>query len=253
MAADPPRRPALTPRVVEGVVPSHPRDAAAAGASARAKADAIRRARERRSTDRSGGAHVLRALLGGPSATERRSIEAERRWARGATGERMLARDIARRCPAVPLLNDLRVPGTRANIDHIAVAPSGVFVIDAKRYKGRITVAGGWFRSERLLIAGRDRTKLIDGLEWQIEKVRRTLQKAGLAEVPVHGCLCFVQPEGLLADVELPLLRTLRVRGLPLYYSRRLCRVLARPGPLTSERAEEIAQLLGDRFPAARR
>ena len=165
----------------------------------------------------------------------------------------MLARDIARRCPAVPLLNDRAIPGTRANIDHLAVAPSGVFVIDAKRYRGKIAVAGVWLRSERLLIAGRDKTKLIDGLEWQVATVRRALDKGGFADVPLHGCLCFVQPEGLLADVELPLLRTLRVRGLPLYYSRRLCRALSRPGPLEAGRAAQIVGLLGLRFPAARR
>ena len=180
-------------------------------------------------------------------------MEAERRWATGAAGERMLARDIARRCPTVPLLNDRAIPGSRANIDHLAVAPSGVFVIDAKRYRGKITVAGGWLRSERLLIAGRDKTKLIDGLEWQIQTVRRALDGAGLGDVPVHGCLCFVQPEGLLADVELPLLRTLRVRGLPLYYSRRLCRALSRPGPLDADRATEVVGLLGERFSAAHR
>jgi nuclease-like protein len=34
-----------------------------------------------------------------------------------------------------------RVSTSRANIDHIAIAPSGVWVIDSKRYKGRVSVS----------------------------------------------------------------------------------------------------------------
>lgn len=233
-------------------MPSHPLHRGSAGASANAKADSIRRNREREAARRSTAGRALR-VLAGPTKAERRSRVAEGQWARGAVGEQMLARDIARRCPAVAMLHDRAVRGSRANIDHLAVTPGGVFVIDAKRYKGRITVAGGLLRRERLLIAGRDRTKLIDGLERQVELVRRTLAAAGFEAVPVHGCLCFVQPEGLLADVELPLLRTLRVRGFPLYYSRRLCRRLNGPGPVSGEEAEQLVRALEDGFPAARR
>lgn len=35
------------------------------------------------------------------------------------------------------VLRDRRIPGSRANIDHLAVTPTGVHVIDAKRYNGR--------------------------------------------------------------------------------------------------------------------
>lgn len=35
-------------------------------------------------------------------------------------------------------LHDRRVPGTRANIDHIAVSSSGGSVIDAKKYTDQI-------------------------------------------------------------------------------------------------------------------
>jgi hypothetical protein len=35
------------------------------------------------------------------------------------------------------LLHDRRIPGTRANIDHLAVTPTGVYVIDTKKYQGR--------------------------------------------------------------------------------------------------------------------
>jgi hypothetical protein len=36
------------------------------------------------------------------------------------------------------VLHDRAIPGTRSNIDHIAVVPSGVWVIDTKQYRGRV-------------------------------------------------------------------------------------------------------------------
>ena len=38
-------------------------------------------------------------------------------------------------------------PGSRANIDHVAITRSGVFVIDAKNYTGKVQKIdkGGWF------------------------------------------------------------------------------------------------------------
>lgn len=65
-----------------------------------------------------------------------RSIRA---WQTGSVGERKLAASLEHLvADRAVLLNDRRVPGTRGNIDHVAVAPSGVWVIDAKRYKGLI-------------------------------------------------------------------------------------------------------------------
>ncbi len=36
------------------------------------------------------------------------------------------------------VLHDRRIPGSKANIDHIVVGPAGVFAIDTKRYTGKI-------------------------------------------------------------------------------------------------------------------
>ncbi len=192
---------------------------------------------------------LIRTLVG-PSAAERRLIASELSWATGSKGEQILAETLARHCPTVPVLHDRRIPGSRANIDHLAFAATGVYVIDTKRYRGRIRVEKPLFGEPRLLIAGRDRTKLIAGLEDQVDVVRAAL--AGVAgDVPVHGCLCFVVPEGLLGKVGLPALRTLRINGLPLYHSRRLARRLNRPGPLVAELARELRDELALRLPPA--
>jgi hypothetical protein len=60
-------------------------------------------------------------------------------WRRGAAGERRTARVLAvlERHGWV-VLHDLAVPGSQANIDHLAIGPGGVFVIDSKQYRGRL-------------------------------------------------------------------------------------------------------------------
>ena len=67
------------------------------------------------------------------------------------------------------------MPRSRANIDHIAIAPSGVFVIDAKRYTGKIEVRKPLIGDPKLVIRGRDKTKLVEGLKRQVEAVRSGL------------------------------------------------------------------------------
>lgn len=68
----------------------------------------------------------------------------------------------------IRVLHDRRIPGTRANIDHLAVTPTGVYVIDAKKYAGQphLKIEGGFLRPrvEKLLVGTRDCTKVVDGV-----------------------------------------------------------------------------------------
>ena len=114
-------------------------------------------------------------------------------WKIGTEGELRVAEVLAS-ASGIDVLHDRLVPGSRANIDHIVVGPSGVFVIDAKQYKGAIEVrnVGSLFRlDERLYVDGRDRSKLVEGELGQIEVVRRALGEE-FAGVPIRGVLCFV-------------------------------------------------------------
>ena len=114
-------------------------------------------------------------------------------WKVGAEGERRVAEVLAE-VLGIEVLHDRLVPGSRANIDHIAVTPSGVFVIDAKKYSGGVEVrnVGSLFRiDERLYVNGRDRSKIVDGVLGQVKVVRLALGDA-FADVPIRGVLCFV-------------------------------------------------------------
>lgn len=169
----------------------------------------------------------------------------ERAWASGAAGEQELALSLARRCPGAIVLHDRRLPGSRANIDHLAVAPSGVHVIDAKRYKGKVEVRKPFFGKAKLVIRGHDQTKLIRGLDRQVEAVRAAIGTDAPA-VDVHGCLCFV---GGQADK--PLLRKLSLDGYPLLYPRELAKLLNRPGELGADEIRELAEALAAALPPA--
>ena len=56
-----------------------------------------------------------------------------RSWSKGAVGEEALGAQLSKlTSERLVILHDRRVPGSRANIDHIAITPGGVPVIDAK-------------------------------------------------------------------------------------------------------------------------
>lgn len=115
-------------------------DYGVADRSARAEYERRAAKRETAITERWGtgfAAKVVRALSTEPQSS--------RAWAIGAAGEEKLARELAS-VPGLQVLNDRRVRGTKGNLDHIVVAPAGVFVVDAKNHKGMVELRNrGWF------------------------------------------------------------------------------------------------------------
>jgi hypothetical protein len=61
------------------------------------------------------------------------------RWLRGAAGEEATAL-VLDRLPARRWVvrHDLRIPGSRANLDHLVIGPSGVWVVDTKTSRARV-------------------------------------------------------------------------------------------------------------------
>lgn len=203
------------------------------------------REHERRRTRREQRVRKLHPRIGGLLLSLQDAPQSERAWARGAEGETQVAAALRRRLGAgAVLLHDRQLPRSRANIDHIAVAPSGVWVIDAKRYKGRVAVVKPWFGAPRLTIAGRDKTALVTSVQRQVASVQRELAPM-TPDAPVHGALCFV-------DAELPLLGSLSIDGIPLLYPRALAkRIASGAAALTPGQVAEVAALLAQRLPSA--
>ncbi|YCH09552.1 nuclease-related domain-containing protein [Arthrobacter sp. alpha11c] len=142
-------------------------------------------------------------------------------WDRGAIGEERLgARLNALSTDALAVLHDRGIPGSKANIDHIVITPAGIWVIDAKRYKGRpeLEIEGGILRPrvEKLLVGRRNCTKLVDGVLKQVDVVRNLV-----GDIPVTGVLCFVEADWPLIG------GAFSTRGVHVLWPKRLVKVLS--------------------------
>lgn len=121
-------------------------------------------------------------------------------WAKGADGEARLGVFLERELAGVAiLLHDRRIPGKKANIDHIAVGPSGVWVIDAKNYTGSVEKrdVGGLLRTDlRVFVNGCDQTKLVAKLAPQMDAVRGVLTNVpAFSRLPIRGAICFTSSD----------------------------------------------------------
>ena len=167
-------------------------------------------------------------------------------WAAGASGEERVAQVLHERLgDQAVLLHDRKVPGTRGNIDHLAIAASGVWVIDAKKYQGKVEQrdVGGWFKTDlRLYVGGRDRTKTVKGLDWQIDAVAKSL---GPGAAPIHAALSFVGAEWPIFFA-----KPLRLDGVLISWPTKLADLIALDGPLTHADIDGIARHLSARLPS---
>jgi hypothetical protein len=222
-----------------------PVDTGTAGASALREYKRRRKKREDHARQKLGAIGVgLAKLVNEPQTT--------RAWQRGGNAEAYAGRRLEKHLAGsgVRLLHDRNVRGHGfANIDHIAVGPGGVTVIDTKQYKGKVKVdrVGGLFspRREILTVNGRDQTKLITGVEKQVGYVESTLRVVGHAGVDVRGALCMTEVDGL------PLIRSLTVRGVLVDGPKRAARLARRPGQLLPETVDEIWRQLAAKLPSA--
>jgi hypothetical protein len=212
-----------------------------AGASARAEYERRRAKDEARRRALFGPFAPLVHFLAGPQ----QSTEA---WGRGADGEEHVGHwldDAVGKRGVV--LHDRAVPHGRANIDHIAVVASGVWVIDSKHYRGRLErrEGRGWFVPRpRLFVAGRDQSRLVASARRQQALVAEAL----LAEDPAGGALvratlCFTGTQvGLLT-------RPFTLEGVLVTWPRCFTRTLRARGPLGPAERRAVASRLRRAFP----
>ncbi len=165
-------------------------------------------------------------------------------WAKGSDGERRLAAHLQGALgERAVLLHDRKVPGTCGNIDHLAIASSGVWVIDAKNYTGVVEHrdVGGWLRSDlRIYVGGRDRTKIAGGMGWQLDAVRAALDGV---PVPVHAAVCFIEGEWKLFA------KPFQHAGVWVTWAKKLAEMIAEQGPLSMGEVAGVANRLGTALP----
>lgn len=204
---------AAMPEAAQAPSEAAPDEGGVAGSSARREYER-RKARDKERLRQKWG------TFGGVAVALSDEKQSTKAWATGAVGEERLgARLDSLVSESIAVLHDRRIPGSKANIDHTAITAAGVWVIDAKRYKGRpqLKIEGGILRPrvEKVLVGRRDCTKLVDGVLKQIDLVREVV-----GDLPVTGALCFV-------EADWPLLGgAFTTRGVHALWPKRLAKLL---------------------------
>jgi hypothetical protein len=216
-------------------------DRGRAGASARTEYERRQARDEARRRALFGPMAPLARFIAGP----KRSTEA---WARGAVGEERVGHwlDDAVRGRGV-VLHDRALPHGRANIDHLAVVASGVWVIDTKHMRGRLErrdLPGCFVARSRLFVAGRDHSRLVTSARRQQAQVAEALvveEPAG--GPPVRVALCFTGAQvGIFA-------RPFTVEGVLVTWPRAFAGALTARGPVGPAERHALAARLTRTFP----
>jgi hypothetical protein len=126
-------------------------------------------------------------------------LDARRRgddYLKGAHGEYLMGGYLANELVAsARVLTDRHVPGdSEANIDHVVVASSGVWIIDSKKWAGEIHYRSPSFPStdprRYLSVGGEDRTSQIAKIYRLVIPVARVI---GDRSVSVHPVIAFIE------------------------------------------------------------
>jgi len=135
-------------------------------------------------------------------------------------------------------------PGTTTDIDHLVVAPTGLWVIHTRRGEGRVArkdVGGLLGADARLYVGGRDRTTLVPAIWKRVAAVRSVLGREWAA-VPVRPVLCFVGADWRLFA------RPFELHGVLVTWPTAALALLARPGPCSPAHVDHIAATLEERL-----
>ena len=173
---------------------------------------------------------------------------------KGALGEYLMGTYLAQELdPSARVLTDRQVPGgSAANIDHVVIASSGVWIIDSKKWAGEIHYRPRPFPSTKpqryLTIDGVDRTSVIARIYRLVIPVAQVINDPS---VRIHPALAFI--EGNWGTREN--LHFLRGKGPYLHDGvllgggHGIIRSINTPGPLSEQRIGELFAHLDQHLP----
>lgn len=171
-------------------------------------------------------------------------------WRRGAIGEYRTAQFLKKHLrDEAMVLHDRALPDSKANVDHIVIAPSGVWIIDAKNWRGVLGYhAEGHGRlRERLFVDGVDTTHKVEAVYDAVLPIAQILN--GI-DPPLHPAVVFVSPEytfrmGLRLKTRGPI----RHDGVLLGDAWGLTKEMNKPGLLGTDTIQRVDELLATTLP----
>ena len=143
------------------------------------------------------------------------------------------------------VLHDRLVPNMRGRVDHLVVAPSGVWIVAEPPAAGRVERRDVGRRGDydpRLVVDGVDCTATVDDLAWQVHAVRAVIDGGGHDHLPVTPVLVF--PSSQWARFA----ASFEVKGVNVMRPKLLAELVNEPGPLDERTIATLAAEFDRRF-----
>ena len=147
------------------------------------------------------------------------------------------------------ILSDRQTPGGTGNIDSVVVASSGVWIIDAKNWGGKIecrSMGGRFDPNERLLVNGTDRTdEVVDHIYSQVIPVAGLLNDRS---IPVHPAVVFFSDDFVVSPLRVLRNKPFQHREVWISWPKAISAKISEQGPLSAEQIAKIGTLLDQRL-----
>jgi hypothetical protein len=151
------------------------------------------------------------------------------------------------------VLNDRSIPNSFANIDHVVVAPSGIWIIDSKLWNGRIRIKSGrglLNPRQRLVVGDRDESGRTERIYSQVIPIANLLNDPG---IPIHPALVFIDGNwGTSTALRAVRNRPYEILGVTIGWPKAIVRKIQETGPLAAEVVATIAMQLDAALAPAR-
>ena len=176
-----------------------------------------------------------------------------RKWVQRADGERRARGRLELieliEGEGVIVLNDRRIPGHKASIKQIAVSSAGVFVIEAKHYKGLVHTKRpgsiGNLGPNELHVGRRNCTPSVELVAEQMRVVRAALDSSPLGSaVPVQAMLCLTRADWGFATA-------IQVDEVWVGWPKLMARRVQDSGSMDSPTVREVSDVLAASLPCA--
>ena len=167
-------------------------------------------------------------------------------WNDGVSKERRLPATVRRELgDSVIVLDDRVNPRSGGRIEHLIVAPSGLWIVDTSSCGSTNVYSSVHSRRAKAdaFTDGRNRGKLVAAMQAECDSVGAVLQMIGSPGIPVHGAVCF-------ADTDRPRFGgSSEVNGVWIGYTRTLIKRVKQERFYTADQVLNLAHQLAHQIP----
>lgn len=187
--------------------------------------------------------------VGGSAALRESRVRHDHNFTKGAAGEYLMDISLHKHVnEGAVILADRSVPGTAANIDHVVVAQSGVWIIDSKYWRGAIDYRAStrMGMDTRLYVGGVDRTSVVEKI---FNLVIPVAQLIGDKSVPIRPALVFIEGDWRkLSATRILANRPYQHLGVWISWPKAIWKKINETGPLDGETVHRLGEFLDEKL-----